>query len=355
MRRRNGPAYKSVLGSGSGTRNRPIAPGESGPCCHDNPIDHNPDAYEVYVRGLYFFDKRGAETSQKSADYFRRAIAADPQFAPAYAGLAEVLPALNWFNGKRPVDAMPEALAAAKRALEIDDSLAEAHTALGGLLSLYDWNWMEAEKELKRGLELSPNSSLAHERYTMWLQSTGRLSEALIEAKQAQHLDPLSFFMNRELGRSLYLARRYDEAIEQLRRSEELEPHSGVVWGWVSQAYEQQGKEKEAIQLRLERMTDISQEEIASLRQAYTVGGSKGYWAKWIQLHSSGEGDGATPYFMAIAEARLGHADKAWEWMEKSADQREVWVTWIKVDPLFDPVRAHPGYTRLLRRIRLAD
>jgi TolB-like protein/DNA-binding winged helix-turn-helix (wHTH) protein/Tfp pilus assembly protein PilF len=314
-----------------------------------------PDAYEAYLRGLYFFDKRGAETSKKSAEYFRKAIAADPEFAPAYAGLAESLPAVNWFNGKPPVDAMPEAMAAAKRALELDDNLAEAHIALGGLLSLYDWNWGEAEKELKRGLQLSPNNSLAHERYAMWLQSTGRVSEALLEAKQAQHLDPLSFFMNRELGRSFYLAGKYDEAIEQLHRSEELEPHSSVVWSWVSLAYEQQGKQKEAIQVRLAQTIDSSSEEVASLRQAYAAGGSNGYWTRWIQLHSSSATPAAEPYFLAVAEARLGNADRVWEWMEKSADQREVWVTWIKVDPLLESVRSHPGYKKLLRRIHLSD
>jgi TolB-like protein len=312
----------------------------------------NPDAYEAYLRGLYFFDKREAEASQKSVDYFRKAIAADSGFAPAYAGLAEALPALNWLNGKPPVGAMPEAKAAANRALELDDGLGEAHTALGSLLSLYDWNWSEAEKQLKRGLVLSPNSSLAHERYAMWLQSTGRLSEAVIESKRAQQLDPLSFFMNRELGRSLYLARKYDDALKQLLRADELKPSNE---DWVSLVLEQQGKQKEAINLRLEAARDISPGEVDSLRRAYAMGGWNGYWTRWVQLHSSGENSAVEPYFMAAAEARLGHADKVWERMERSADQREVWVTWIKVDPVLDTVRAHPAYKRLLRRINLAD
>lgn len=312
----------------------------------------NPDAYESYLRGLYFFDKREAEASKKSADYFRKAIAADPEFAPAYAGLAESLPALNWFNERPPVDAMPEAEAAVKRALELDDKSGEAHTAYGALLALYHWNWGEAEKELKRGLELNPNNSLAHERYAMLLQSVGRLPEALQESKRAQELDPLSFFMNRELGRCLYLARRYDDAVKQLLRSEELKPGRER---WLSLVLEQQGKQKEAIDLRLANMTDTSPEEIDSLRQAYATGGWNGYWARWVQLHSSGERATVKPYLIAAAEARLGHADKTWEWMEKSADQREVFLTWIKVDPLLDNVRSHPAYKRLLRRINLPD
>jgi tetratricopeptide (TPR) repeat protein len=262
---------------------------------------------------------------------------------------------MYWFNGKPPVDALLEAKAAAKHAIELDDRLAEAHTALGALLSLYDWNWHEAEKELKRALELNPSNSLAHERYMMWLLSTGRLSEAVLEAKRAQQLDPVSFFMNRELGHSLYVARRYDEALEQLRRSEELEPQSkGVVRNWIAWIYELQGKQKEAVELDLSQMADegIPPAEINSLRRDYTRDGWKGYWTKWLHFARSGH---RASYENALAEARLGHADKAWEWMEKSADEREVWVTWIKVDPLLESARSHPAYMQLLRRINLAD
>jgi TolB-like protein/Flp pilus assembly protein TadD len=316
-----------------------------------------PDAYEAYLRGLYFFDKRQAEAAKKSAEYFRQALVLDPEFAPAYAGLAEALPALNWFNGRPPVDAMVEAKAAAKRALELDDRLAEAHTALGALLCLYDWNWREAETELKRALELNPNSSLAHNRYMMWLLSNGRLAEAVIEAKRAQQLDPLSFFMNREVGHSLFVARRYDEALEELRRSEELEPRSrGVVLNWVAWIYELQGKQKEAVELHLSLMANegIPQAEIDSLRKAYKKDGWKAFWTKWIQLHLTRPRD-RSAYDMALAEARLAHDDKAWEWMQKSADQREVWVTWIKVDPLLERARARPGYQQLLQRINLVE
>ena len=316
-----------------------------------------PEAYEAYLRGLYFFDKREAEAARKSAEYFRTSIAVDPEFAPAYAGLAEALPALNWFTGRPPVDAMVDAKVAAKRALQLDDQLAEAHTALGSLLSLYDWNWREAEKELKRALQLNPNNSLAHNRYMMCLLSMGRLSEAVMEAKRAQQLDPLSFFMNREVGHSLYVARRYDQALEQLRRSEELAPGSrAAVLNWIEWIYELQGKQKEAVELDLSLMADegIPQAEIDSLRKIYAKDGWKSYWEKWIQVHQTRSGHREL-YEMALAEARLGHADRVWEWMGKSADQREVWVTWIKVDPLLDSARRHTAYDRLLQRINLAD
>ena len=325
------------------------------PAASDKPV--GPGAYEAYLRGLYFFDKRTADASKKSVEYFRNAIAISPDFAQAHAGLAEALPTMQWFNAMPPVDSMPEARAAAKRALELDERLAEAHTALGALLSLYDWNWPEAEKELKRALELNPNNSLAHNRYMMWLLSTGRLAEAIVEAKRAQQIDPLSFFMNREVGHSLYVAGRYDEALEQLRRSEELEPHSkDVVHNWVAWIYELQGRQKEAVELDLSDMADqgIPQAEINLLRTEYREKGWQGYWTKWLQLDLARSGHREI-YDLAVAEARLGHADKAWHWMEKSADQREVWVTWIKVDPLLESARAHPAYKRLLHRLNLAD
>lgn len=315
-----------------------------------------PEAYEDYVRGLYFFDKREPEASQKSVDYFRKAIAAESGFALAQAGLAEALPAMYWFNKKPPVNAMPEAKAAAKRALELDDNSAEAHTANGGLLSLYDWKWSEAEKELKRALELNPNNSLAHERYMMLLLSLGRIPEAVTEATRAQQLDPLSFFMNRELAHGLYVARRYDEALAQLHRSEELEPGSNdVVLNWIRWIDEVHGKQKEAVELELSELEHgaTPKPEIGALREAYATRGWSGYWTEWLQFHSPDTGTDC--YDMALAEARLGHASRVWEWMEKSADRREVWVTWIKVDPLLDRMRSHPGYRRLLERIHLAE
>jgi tetratricopeptide (TPR) repeat protein len=276
--------------------------------------------------------------------------------------LAEALPASKWFFDEPPIEVMAESLAAAKRALELDDRLGDAHTALGSLLSLYDWNWPAAERELQRGLELNPNSSLAHQRYAMYLQSVGRLPEAVLESKQALALDPVSFFINREMGRGLVLAGRYDEALEQFHRAEELGPPGPTVISlWISQVYQLQGREKDAISQRLQVEMDTttdrntSSKEIESLRHAYATGGSEGYWREVIQLHSSAKQPPPQPYYMALAEARLGHADKAWEWMEKSADQREVWVTWIKVDPLLEGVRSAPGYQRLLRRMHLEE
>lgn len=316
----------------------------------------NASAYQAYLRGRYFFDKREPESATKSVEYFRQAIAEDPNFAPAYAGLAEALPARNWLANRDPVEVMSEAEQAARKALALDDSLGEAHTALGGLLGLFDWNWAAAEKELRRGIELSPSNSLAHERYAMWLQSVGRPEEAVEESRRALELDPVSFFMNRELGRSLYLARRYDEALEQLRKSAEMQPDSDVVWNFVSDIYEKQSKPGEVVRLTAEGKTnrDLSADARAALQSAYRKDGWEGYWEQWLQLHPEGNKSEQEPYGMAQAEARLGHAERAWAWMEKSADKREVWVTWVMVDPVFDGIRSANGYHQLLRRIQLS-
>lgn len=284
-------------------------------------------------------------------------IAAAPDFAPAFAGLAAALPTMHLLNGLPPVDAMPEAKAAARRALDLDNGLGQAHTAYGSLLCLYDWNWREAEKELKKGLELDRNNPLAHDWYAVYLQSVGHPEEALAEVKRAQELDPLSFLMNRELARGYYLVGKYDEALEQLRRSEELEPQSKwVVRNWIAWIYELQGKHKEAVDLDLSNMADegVPKAEVSSLRNTYKKDGWRRYWSKWIQLDSTLlRYRDRSPYERALAEARLGRADKAWEWMAKSADQKEVWAVWIRVDTLLESARSHPAYKQLLQRINL--
>ena len=191
----------------------------------------------------------------------------------------------------------------------------------------------------------------------MLLQSTGRLAEAVEESRRAKALDPVSFFMNRELGRSLYLARRYDEAIDQLRRSAELQPESDVVWNFVGDIYEKQGKRDDVVRLTLEGKTDrdLSREDVASLQRAYARDGWTGYWTRWLQLHAPGNGSNLDAYKIAVAEARLGHAKNTWTWMESCADRRDVWATWITVDPVFDEVRSDPAYDQLLRRVHLGN
>jgi len=313
----------------------------------------NPEAYDSFLRGKYFFDKRTPESFQKSIDYFRDAIAKDPSFAGAYAGLAEALPARNLFSAEPVPAVIAEATAAAKRAIVLEDSLGEAHSALGYLL-LFTWQWDEAEKELRRAVELSPSSAIAHQQLSMWLMSMARMPEALQEVHRAQQLDPLSFFMNRQLGLTLLNSHRYEEAVAQFRRAAELEPNRSASSRCMSMIYELQGKLREAVAMHLKELTEegTPPEVIDALRKAYAGGGWHAYWMKRRDLIVSVK---HTAYTRALIEMRLGNADAAWEWMGRSAERRELWATWVKVDPLFDGIRKHPAYGRLLRRMNLEN
>ena len=205
----------------------------------------NAEAYQLYMKGRYFWNKRTAETIAKAIEYFDAAIAKDPNFALAYAGLADayVVPA----NRMAPKEAMPKAKAAATRALEIDDALAEAHTSLGRVLQVYEWNWKEAEKEFKRAIELNPRYPVAHQWYGGYWERRGRLTEAVAERKIAIGLDPLSTIANFELGQSYYFAGDYDKALEQFNRALELDPSFPPAVQYVPLVYCQKGMYEEAI------------------------------------------------------------------------------------------------------------
>ena len=205
----------------------------------------NNEAHQLYLKGRFYWNKRTAEALKKSIDYFNQAIEKDPGFALAYAGLADsyVVPG----NLLRPREAMPKAKAAAIRALELDETLAEAHTSLGRVLAIYDWDWPSAEKEYKRAIELNPRYATAHQWYGGWLQVMGRHDEALAERKKAQEMDPLSLVLNFEWGLGFYYARNYDRAIEQFQATLELDQNFPAAHTLLSAAYEQKGMYDEAL------------------------------------------------------------------------------------------------------------
>jgi Tfp pilus assembly protein PilF len=207
------------------------------PVAHVQHVD--PAAHDAYLRGLYFLLKR---EPGKSADYFQQAISIDPSYAAAFAGLANALEAESVFGMIRPTEAMPRAFAAAKHAIELDPNSGEAFTALGGAEATMTWDWQSAERDLQRGIALSPSDSLAEIKYSIYLDAVNRPEEAVAHMRRAVELDPLSFFMNRHLGSSLYLARHYDEALYHLRRGREMEPgKANIVDNWISWIYEKKG------------------------------------------------------------------------------------------------------------------
>jgi TolB-like protein/tetratricopeptide (TPR) repeat protein len=208
----------------------------------------DPAAHDAYLRGFYFLQKREMDTSSA---YFQKAISIDPQYAPAFAGLADALHA-KWFNGSSSAEVMPAALAAAKRAIQLDPNCGEAYTALGSIETNYEWNWAEAGRNLERGVALSPNSSDAEHWMAIYLDAVNRPEEAVTHMRRAQELDPMSFLMNRHLGSTLYYARRYDEALYHLQHAREIEPGKlGLVDSWASWIYEKKGMQDEAVNANL--------------------------------------------------------------------------------------------------------
>ena len=313
------------------------------------------EAYEDYLKGWYFFDKRTARAATLSVGYFRKSIEQDPRFPPAYVGLAEALGTLSAMDVTPYAEIQSEASHALRRALELDPELGEAHAALGLYEAQWNGNWVEAERQMKMGLQLSPGNAIVHNRYSRYLQAVGNLDEGLQEARRAAELDPLSFFMHRELGRSLYFAREYDEAIAELGRANELDPHNDEVNGWLSWIAEKKGDHERAMELWLRnaRLSGVPENVTVSLREAYEARDWKRFWEVDRRFLIEARNPPPAPYFIAEDELRLGNKDAAFEWLGKSVEGKSVWVTWIKVDPLLDDLHSDARFKDLLRRVGL--
>ena len=313
------------------------------------------EAYEDYLKGWYFFDKRTPETATLSVSYFRKSIQEDPKFPLAYAGLAEALHTLTAVDVAPGSQTQSEASQALRHALELDPELGEAHAALGLLEAQRNWNWAEAERQMKMGLRFSPGSAIVHNRYAVYLQAVGRLGEAVREARRAVELDPLSFFMNRELGRALYLGRNYDEAVTQLHRSAELDPHSSVVNNWLSWIAEKKGDHTSAMELALLNapLDGWPEKSITALREAHEARDWKRFCEVDLRYLMERVNQPSAPYFIAVDELRLGHKDAAFDWLEKSLEDKTVWVMWVRVDPLLDDLHSDPRFHALLNKMGL--
>ena len=246
----------------------------------------NHDAYQDYLHGRYYWNKRTLDGFKRAIGYFDRAIEKDPAYALAYSGLADCFSTRGLREWDLPPrDAFPKAKAAATKALVIDDTLAEAHTSLAFATWYYDWDWRAAETEFKRALELNANYPVAHQWYGSYLSSMGRHEEAIAEKRRAVELDPLSLVMNRSAGWTFYFARRYDEAIEQYRKTLELDPNFALAHLWLGEAYKQKGMHQEAI-LELHKASVLSGEDhakLAALGHAYAFSGRRAEATKILE------------------------------------------------------------------------
>jgi eukaryotic-like serine/threonine-protein kinase len=318
----------------------------------------NTEAYQFYLKGRYFVtSKRTEEWIKKGIEYFQKAIDLDPNYALAFSGIAEAYGFLaSSTGGWSPREAYPKAEAAALKALELDDSLGEAHCSLGFAQLLYDWNFAEAEREFKKAIELSPNYPNSHDGYGFYLKAVGRHAEAIEKCKQAQQLDPLSPFAHVSLGYAYYFARDYDRAVEECRKALEMDKHSTFAHRNLGLAFLQQGKLEKAIEA-LNNAVRFSQGGLAFesyLGFAYAVAGKRNEALEVLASLEDLDRERYVPaYNFAIIYAGLGDADKAFEWFERARKERSGFLPFLKVEPVVDSLRNDSRFDELLEKIGL--
>ncbi len=317
----------------------------------------NPEAYQAYLKGRYWWNKRTEEGLNKGIEYFRQAIEKDPTYAVAYAGLADCYSSLAEYNIVLPKEAFPRANEAALKALEIDDTLAEAHTSLAKIKTVYDWDRSGADREFRRAIELNPSYATAHQWYGEALGQMGRLNEAVAQYKRALELDPLSLVINRNMGFIFIVEREYDQAIEQERKTLEIEPNFGGARYLLGQAYILKSLYKEAI-AEAEKDVLISPRSVDALSwlgYTYAVAGRRAEALKVLdKLTQLSKQMHVPPSYMAAIHVGLVEKDKAFEWLEKGYEERSIGFGFgINPDPIWDPLRSDPRFADLLRRMNL--
>jgi tetratricopeptide (TPR) repeat protein len=318
-----------------------------------------PESYQDYLRGRYFLNRRTEAALRQALAHFQRAVAADPGYAPAYSGLADSywsLGASSVVGAMPPRQAMPEAKAAALKALEIDGTLAEAHASLANVLLLYDWDLAASEKEYKRALDLDPDYTAAHHWHSHCLLALGRTEESLAESRRALELEPLSLVINVHLGWHYLYARRYDQAIEQFRKALELDPTFPQAQRYAAWAFLQKGRHEEAIaNLRAALKGLASQSEVeAELGYALAVAGRRAEARAVLEgLSQPSSGRYVSPYAVALVHAGLGDRDQALAWLDKAYDERSDYMVYLGLEPMLDPLRSDPRFGALVRRVGL--
>ena len=318
----------------------------------------NTEAYQLYLKGRYFINKRTEEDLKKAIDYFQQAIAKDPNDALAYAGLSDSHAALAFPLGAiAPREAMPKAKEAAMRALAIDNNLGEAHASLAYATFFYDWNWQVTEREFKRAIELNPNNADTHHWYSHYLMTHHRLDESLSESKRALELSPLDLVVNIHLGWHYLYARQYDQALEQLNKVMEMDRNYAQAYTWMGLIDEQLGKYPEAItafQRAIALFPGGSTQAQAQLGHAYAMSGEKGEALRIIvALQELAKSRYVSSYHIAAIYAGLGDKDQTFSWLEKAYEERSEWLVNFKADQRFDGVHSDPRYAELVRRVGL--
>jgi len=317
----------------------------------------NPEAYELYLKGRYQWNKRTEEGLKKSLEYFQQAIRVDPSYALAYSGVADCYEVLANNAFVLGTEAYPKARVAALKALELDDSLAEAHTSLAMVFFDYEWDREGAQREFRRAIELNPGYATAHHWYALTLAWVGRADEAIREIEQARRLDPLSARINTNVGLVLYLARQYDRAILELRRALELEPNAPTAHNILGRTYLQKGMNQEAL-AEMQKgvsLTPGDPPDLPGLAYAYAVTGKRGEALKILgRLKGLSKRRYISPHLIAKIYVGLGEKEEAFAWLQKAYEVRDGQMDSLKVDAVLDPLRSDPRFQDLLRRMNFA-
>jgi TolB-like protein len=325
-------------------------PGEQQPAVKS--YTDNAEAYRAYLKGRFFWNKRTPDGVRSGIKYFEDAIAIDPNYALPYSGLADSYDVLAAYGVLPPADCAPKARAAAVRALEIDERLAEAHNSLGYVRGAYDWDWKGAEQEGRRALELNPDYTTGHQYYGLFLQAMGRFDDAFAELRRAQELDPTSPATAAYLGRAYYYSRHYDQAIAQFHTALDLSS-TFPAHGDAGEALEQKGLYGEAIKEYVAAIAGSGNRDLAAaVEQAYSASGYKSALRTWAEgLKEESKRRYIPPYPIALIYARLGETDQSFEWLERAYEQRASVLPFLRVQPIFDSIRSDPRFDDLVRRL----
>jgi len=314
----------------------------------------DPEAYRLYLKGRYHWNKRTPEGVQKAIEYFQQALDKDPAYGLAYAGLADTYAYLSFFNVIPSRQAMPKAKAAAAKALEIDDDLAEAHVSLGYVGFTYEWDWSAAGEHFEQALALNPAYSRAHTFYAFYLSSLGRSEEALAVAKRALDLDPASPAVSHSLAVQLYLARKFDRATKQAYDTLEMDANFAISYAVLGEVYLSKGMYREGL-LALEKYSALSRSSATALALVGYSHARLGERKESLQiieeLKAASKQSFVPALLVALVYAGLEHKDQAFIWLEKAYEERFNRLAYLKVEALWDPLRSDTRFADLLRRV----
>ncbi len=318
----------------------------------------NLEAYNFYLKGRYFCrNKRTQKGLNKSLEYYQKAIEKDPEFALAYAGSANTYMFLGWFKYLPPEVAYPKMKENALKALDVDNTISQAHSAIAWVKDFYEWDWIGAERELKQAIALNPSDADARHKYSHLLTENGHFDESIAEMNLALELEPLAIDIHACSGMNLYLARRYEEAIEQLERAIELDPNFYDPHGWLGMAYVQTDRHEEAVGIlqKAESFPEIRTRMIAAQGYAYAISGNRDKANERLkEVTEISKKWSVEPYFIAWIYAGLGKKDRAMDFLYKASEEHSSFMRMtIKVDPWFDTLHSYPRYIALLKKIGL--